>query len=201
MALGRVPSINAPFTLIGDNGAVMSKVALALTAIIAGLAAPGASAWAQGVCLQCDLPPGERGNGNDGNNGNGPMDLSVTSDINFGRIVVINTGNGQILMDPVTGAKVASGELQDLGGMAFSGHAVVSGKPFRSVRIEFPSSVTLSGGTGTTAQLTNLTTNLPAFPLIGSDGTLAFDFSGTLNTNSPGGGNLRGSFRIRVFYN
>lgn len=180
----------------------MARIPAITFAVFAAVACLQAvPAWAQGKCPQCDLPPGDRGNGNDGNNGNGPMNLSIQSDINFGRIVVINTGNGQILMDPATGAKMVSGELQDLGGMAFSGHAVISGKPFKSVRIEFPSTVTLSGGTGTTAQLTDLSTNLPAFPLIGSDGTLAFDFSGTLRTSSPGGGNLRGSFRIRVFYN
>lgn len=176
------------------NAAILLAAALATTAM-------PASVSAQGTCARCTLPPGDRGNGNDGNNGQGQVSLSIQSDIDFGRLVLIGSGVGQVLLDLQTGAKQTVGNINDLGGISFSGHAIVTGKPLKTINISFPASITMSDGTGAAAELTDFRTDLPPAPVLGASGTMEFHFTGTLRTSSPVGGNLRGRIPIRVAYN
>ncbi len=89
----------------------------------------------------------------------------------------------------------------DLGGMAVQGRGRITGTPQRAVRIDLPRQVTMSTPDGTSAELTDLVTNLPPFPLLDSAGTLEFTFGGQLNLKGHQGGNFRGRIPISVDYN
>ena len=174
-----------------------------------GLAVPmDAPLRAQGQCPNCDLPPGCRGNGN----GNGKakknraecltLDITIETDIDFGRLVLIGDGEGRVLLDLNTGEKRTTGEIDDLGGGSISGSARISGAPNQAIRVIMPTRVSMTDAGGATAELRNVVTNLPALPMLDIDGTLEFRFSGTLVTDAgtASGGKLRGRVPISVEY-
>ena len=170
---------------------------------------------AQGACPQCDVPPGCRGNGN-GNNGNGngkgrgnngrncqTLEISIESDIDFGRLVLLSGGgDGQVVLDLNTGQKRVIGSIDDLGGMAVSGRALITGAPRQTVRIDLPTDVVMRDPTGGTAEMRDMVTDLPALPMLDANGQLEFRFSGTLYTDGDSalGGKLRGRVPISVQY-
>ncbi len=160
-----------------------------------------------------------QGNGNGNGNGNGPaacnkpnpppnnphcrqIALSIESDIDFGRLVLLGTGIGQVWLDLATGERFVTGGLDDAGGMPVTGRAIVTGRPLEPIRIEFPDTVTMTDPSGGVATLRDFTTDLPSLPILDSTGQLEFRFSGTLHTdsNSPLGGRLRGRVPITVDY-
>ncbi len=184
-------------------------VALILASL--SLAVPAdAPLRAQGQCPNCDLPPGCRGNGNGNGNGNGrgnrtncqTLEITIETDIDFGRLVLIGDGIGRVLLDLNTGEKRTIGEIDDLGGMAVSGTARITGAPNEAIRVFLPSVVAMSDPAGGTAELREVTTNLPALPILDIDGQLEFRFAGTLVTSSDTarGGKLRGRVPISVEY-
>lgn len=185
----------------------------AFLALVAALLAmmPATPAVAQGVCSFCDTKPPPKGQGggrpsnNPGNgNGNGgnsqALDLSVETDIDFGRIVMIGGGSGTILLDLSTGQRITSGSIDDLGGLPMRGRAVISGGPMRVIRITMPDTVTMTDPTGGTAILRDIVTDLPALPVLDTNGQLEFHFTGTLVADPGAVGNLRGRIPIRVQY-
>ncbi len=164
---------------------------------------------AQGQCPNCDLPPGCRGNGNGNGNGRGngnrncqTLEITIETDIDFGRLVLIGDGIGRVLLDLNTGEKRTFGEIDDLGGMAVSGTARITGAPNEAIRVFLPSIVVMNDPAGGTAELREVVTNLPALPLLDIDGQLEFSFSGTLVTSAETarGGKLRGRVPISVEY-
>ncbi len=151
---------------------------------------------------------GAGGNGN-GNNGNGggnggsnQIALTIESDIDFGRLVMIGDGIGSVLIDLQTGNKTVIGNLDDLGGMAVQGRAIIQGTPLRTIRVNFPTSIIMRDPSGGEAELRDFVTDLSALPLLDSAGTLQFHFTGTLYTSTgiAIGGNLRGRVPIQVSY-
>lgn len=169
---------------------------------------PAQFAWAQGVCEQCDLPPGCRGNGNQNakNNKNlncDPLEINIQTDIDFGRIVLIGDGVGRVILDLESGNKISFGELGDLGGMAVKGEALITGAPGQTVQVIIPTEVSMRDPAGGEAQLRDFVTNLPVLAQLDSNGRLAFNFSATLYTDSETalGGNLRARIPISVQYN
>ncbi|MEL7446554.1 MAG: DUF4402 domain-containing protein [Pseudomonadota bacterium] len=164
---------------------------------------------AQGSCPQCDLPPGCRGNGNQNGNGNGNsgrncqlLEITIDSDIDFGRLVLTGDGEGQVLLDLNTGEKRTVGSIDDLGGMAISGRAFITGAPNEAVRINLPTTVNMRDPTGGSAEMRDVVTDLPALPVLDANGRLEFRFSGTLYTDATSsmGGKLRGRVPISVEY-
>ncbi|MFV0645991.1 MAG: DUF4402 domain-containing protein [Sphingomonadaceae bacterium] len=150
--------------------------------------------WAQGACPQCDLPPGERGNGRN------KAELKIETDLDFGRLVISGSGAGQVIIDMQTGQRITSGEIAELGGFPMAGHAIITGRPMRVVRVVFPDSVLMRNAIGGEATLRNFQTDLPAMPVLDAHGTLEFNFTGTLIANTPQGGDLRGRIPISVSY-
>lgn len=150
---------------------------------------------------------GGNGNGNNGNgNGNGGSNqiaLSIESEIDFGRMVMIGDGIGRVLIDLQTGNKTVFGNLNDLGGIAVQGRALITGTPMRPVIVNLPTSIVMTDPAGGQAELRDFTTDLPALPSLNSNGTLEFHFTGTLYTTSATalGGTLRGRVPIMVDYN
>ncbi len=183
-------------------------VRAALVAAALSLSIPALSpVRAQGACENCDLPPGCRGNGNQKpNRPNGRncqrVQITIESDVDFGRLVLLGKGEGRVLLDLDTGEKRLVGDIDDLGGVAVSGRAVITGAPLEEIRIDLPSEVALRDPTGGIAAMRDVVTNLPALPQLDSDGRLEFRFSGTLviEANTDGAGKLRGRVPISVQY-
>lgn len=184
----------------------------------AGGPAPWASstAVAQGNCPNCDLPPGCRGNGNNKdktNNGNGNgngngaancerLNLTIESDIDFGRIVLLGDGEGRVVLDLASGKKTLIGDVDDLGGMPFTGKATITGAPFQQILISLPDEVTMRDGQGGNARIRDFVMDVDAFPILDSYGQLEFSFSATLvlGADQQSAGNLRGRVPISVEY-
>ena len=162
---------------------------------------------AQGQCFECELPPGCRGTGNKKQNkpeceAVAPVDLAIESDVDFGRILIVGDGVGRVLIDLSSGSKTVFGGLEDFGGISVQGHAIVTGEPMRTIRVEFPTRITLSDPTGATAEMRDFATDLPPLIALDANGQLEFHFSGTLYTDAElaSGGNLRGRIPIVVEY-
>jgi hypothetical protein len=130
-----------------------------------------------------------------------PIDITIESGINFSRFALINHGDGEAEIDPVTGEKRARSNLLDLGGLAFEGKARVTGTPLQSVRIELPKSVTLTSPAGAEAELVDFVTDLTDSPMLDENGNLEFSFGAVLRTKKGKFGDFRGRFPIRVDYN
>ena len=180
---------------------------LALIAAAISIAIPSTPpVWAQGNCENCDLPPGCRGKGNQKPKPNGKncqrVQITIESDVDFGRLVLLGKGEGRVALDLDTGEKRLIGDIDDLGGIAVSGRAVITGAPMEEIRIDLPSEVTMRDPTGGRATMRDVVTNLPALPQLDLDGRLEFRFSGTLviNANTDGSGKLRGRVPISVQY-
>lgn len=173
---------------------------------------PATPVAAQGQCSFCDTNPPPRGegggrpnNGNGNGNGNGnnaPIALAIESDMNFGRLVMIGDGIGRVLVDLQTGAKTVVGNLDDLGGMAVQGRAIIRGTPLQTIRVDFPPSVIMRDPAGGQAELRDFVSDLGQLPRLDAAGTLEFRFTGTLYTDLAValGGNLRGRVPIQVAY-
>ena len=191
-----------------------AAILVALSLILAPLAAVPADAQ-------------RNGNGNGAGNGNGnggqppvcdrnmqvagknpncnlePVLLTVETDIDFGRLVLVGNGIGRVVLDLDSGTKLTFGGIDDLGGFAVKGRALVTGEPNRAVMIDLPNNVLMADPAGGTAELRDIVTNLTSLPLLDTNGQLTFEFSGTLytDTNTAVGGLLRGRIPISVQYN
>lgn len=130
-----------------------------------------------------------------------PLQVQVVSGLEFSKLALINKGDGEVELDPVTERKITRQNLIDLGGNAFKGRALVTGEPFEPVSIEMPSSVMLFSAGGAEAELTDFVTDLSDFPVLDESGKLEFAFGGRLLTRKAGTGTFRGRIPIRVDYN
>lgn len=182
----------------------MFRFAIFALAALAMLGTPASPARAQGSCENCDLPPGCRGKGNQKKLDKpecAAINITIETDLDFGRLVLIGTGVGSVMLDLTTGQKMTFGELNDLGGIPVEGSAVITGAPREPVFVIFPTQILMSDPTGATAELRDFTTDLPSLPILDQAGRFEFRFSGTIHTDSPIGGKLRGRIPISVQYN
>lgn len=129
------------------------------------------------------------------------IEIAIESDIDFGRMILLGTGAGQVWLDLSTGQRMFTGGLDSAGGMPVTGRAIINGTPLRPIRVELPGSITMSDPTGGTAILRDFRTDLPTLPLLDTTGRLEFRFSGTLHADGAvGGGRLRGRIPVTVSY-
>ena len=129
-----------------------------------------------------------------------PLDVEVDSGIVFNRLALAGHGQGQATIDPQTGQNQTQGNLVDLGGLSFQGHAKVTGEPYASVFVQMPSSVTLYSASGAKVELRDFSTNLLSLPVLDANGTLEFTFGARLESNEDQGGSFRGRIPIHVEY-
>ncbi|MDY7098264.1 MAG: DUF4402 domain-containing protein [Pseudomonadota bacterium] len=182
--------------------------AFALGIALASLSLPVANGLrAQGQCDNCDLPPGCRGKGNQkpknlGRRNCQTLSVTIDSDIDFGRVVVLRQGEGRVLLDLDTGERQVLGDIDDLGGVPITGRATVTGAPFEALRISLPNEVSMRDATGGQAKMAEFVTDLPALPTLDANGQLTFQFSGTLivTADTEASGKLRGRVPITVEY-
>lgn len=162
------------------------------------LAAVIAATPARAQCLLCDRPAAAASSAKpDGTDV--PLRLEISAQLDFSRIAT-GAGGGSVTLDPQTGARRLMGNLLDLGGMALTGEAVVTGAPGRAVRIYIPYAIDLEGDHGRSARVTDLATDLGPAPRLGSDGRLSFRFGGRLQVASDDDGNYRGRVPISAEY-
>ena len=187
----------------------ITLIVAAIGLLFPALTGAGADLRAQGNCPNCDLPPGCRGNGNTNGNGNGNknrncqrLTITIESDIDFGRMVLLGSGEGRVMLDLATGQKTLIGDLDDLGGMPITGRAVIVGAPFEQIVIDLPSEIPMRDPNGGDALVRDFVTDLDGFPRLDANGQLEFRFSGTLviQAETNASGNLRGRVPISVQY-
>lgn len=130
-----------------------------------------------------------------------PLAIEIATGLVFSRLAVAGQNGGSAAIDPQTGAKVTDHGLIDLGGSAVQGRGRISGTPGRAVRIDLPRSVTMTAPDGSSAVLTDLVTDLPAWPTLDGSGALEFSFGGRIEVRGSSGGNFRGRIPITVDYN
>lgn len=128
-----------------------------------------------------------------------PINIEIDTILDFSRIAYAR-GGGSVAIDARSGARSISGGLIGLGGVALKGVVRVTGDPGRRVRISLPSSVTLSSPDGTTAEVTDLRTDLSADPILDARGQLSFAFGGRLVVSGGASGDLRGRIAITADY-
>ncbi|MEM7781372.1 MAG: DUF4402 domain-containing protein [Pseudomonadota bacterium] len=167
----------------------------------------GTQARAQTNCTNCDLPPGCRGDGSENGIGNQTrncqqLNITIESDIDFGRVVLLGDGEAQVILDLSTGQKIVIGDGDDLGGMPITGKAMITGAPFEQVVIGLPGEVAMRDPSGGKARLRDIVTDLDGFPRLDANGQLEFHFSATLliDAETSASGNLRGRIPISVEY-
>jgi hypothetical protein len=153
---------------------------------------PSTPAFAQNTCSLCQGSAATTDQ---------PLEIEIFSDLVFSRMALTGNGQASAEIDAQTGRKSTQGGLIDLGGESVQGRGKITGTPGRAVRLTLPSSVTMTSATGGTAQLADFVTDLPAYPVLGADGTLEFSFGGRLRISGTVGGNLRGRVPITVDYN
>jgi hypothetical protein len=129
------------------------------------------------------------------------LTIEIGSGLTFSRLALTGKDGGSAAIDPQSGARSTEGGLVALGGMAVQGRARISGVPLRPVRIDLPRSVTMTTSTGGEAVLSDLTTDLPSWPVLDASGTLEFSFGGRLTVPPGASGRLRGRIPISVDYN
>ena len=186
--------------------------AAVLALAFAAAPTPLSPAYAQGNCPNCDLPPGCRGKGNNkdkGNNGNGRgkpgcerLEIIIESDLDFGRLVLLGDGESRVILDLSSGQKTIIGDADDLGGMPFTGRAIITGAAFQQVSIDLPSMVDMRDPNGGNAVIQDFVMDADPFSTLDSDGRLEVSFSGTLvlGAEQAGAGKLRGRVPISVEY-
>ena len=128
-----------------------------------------------------------------------PLRIDIETQLDMGRVAA-GAGGGEVALDPVTGARRLSGGVRDLGGFAVTGTVTVRGEPGAEVRVFLPASVDLESGSGGTARVTSLATDLDAAPRLGPDGRLVFRFGGRLQVAGRDDGNYRGRIPVTVEY-
>jgi len=129
-----------------------------------------------------------------------PLAIEIHSGLQFSRMALRGRVDGSAEIDPQTGAKRVDGNMIDLGGLSYQGHATVTGEPLRPVRIDLPHRVSLRSPDGAEAELTEFVTDLPPVAMLDENGRLEFSFGARLSSQGARGGNFRGRINIRVDY-
>ncbi|AYJ86628.1 DUF4402 domain-containing protein [Sphingomonas paeninsulae] len=127
------------------------------------------------------------------------LTIEIETALDFSRAAQSGRGSGSIAVDEHSGARSVNG-LIDLGGMALKGTVVLTGEPFRHVRISLPASIRLSASEGDGADVVDLRTDLSPDPALDASGSLKFSFGGRLIVSSHSSGDLRGRISIAADY-
>jgi hypothetical protein len=128
-----------------------------------------------------------------------PVRVTIIANLDFSRLTV-RDGGGGLVVDPITGAVSPRGSAASIGGMAFSGRALVEGEPNRAVRVLMPEEIVLTSSTGGNVRVRRIISSLSPAPRLGTDGRLEFTFGGELEVEGGASGEFRGRIAITVGY-
>lgn len=126
--------------------------------------------------------------------------IQVESNLEFGVAALGPEGGGSIAIDPRAELRAVSGGLIDLGGVAFSGVARLSGQPFRRVSIILPKTETLSAPNGAKAEISGFVANVPLNTSLDANGDLLVRFAGRFSVTTGQVGDFRGRVTIMAEY-
>lgn len=127
-----------------------------------------------------------------------PLRIEVETALDFSRAAQ-RGGGGTIRIDPQSGGRTVQG-LVDLGGVAVKGTVRLTGEPMRRIRVALPASAQLTASDGGTAEVVDLTSDLPLDAMLDAGGRLAFAFGGRLRVSAAVSGELRGRIPIVADY-
>lgn len=161
--------------------------------LAASLGAPGRAQNSAAPCRLCSADSAA----SQAARSNTPLRLEVQGRLEFDKIVFGGLGEAQVALSP-SGTATISGATSASGARAMPGSVLIRGEPGRAVRIDLPRQVQLFGEGSGSIRIERLVTDLPDFPLIGTDGTLSFRFGGDLRVSGDGDGAYRGSIDILV---
>ena len=128
-----------------------------------------------------------------------PLRIEIETALDMGRVAQ-GAGGGAVEVDPRSGVRRVAGALADLGGLALTGKATVTGTPFARVRIDLPTRVRLVSTSGDSAEVDHLQSSLPPSPTLDAEGRLSFTFGGKLVLKGGESGAFRGSVPISAEY-
>jgi hypothetical protein len=128
-----------------------------------------------------------------------PLNIQITTTLDFSKAALTGNGNGQIAVDPQTGGATKSGVVS-LGGYTAAGKVFLSGAPGRNIRVDLPKTVRMTSAGGGIIEIANMRTNLPSSPRLDANGQLSFTFGGELNISGKIYGKFRGRFPITAQY-
>ncbi len=154
-------------------------------------------ARAQEECILCNAAPGSAAE----RTGERPLQIEITTNLAFSRLALTGRGEPTVSIDPATGERRTSTGVVPLGGISFQGRARITGAPGRAVRIDMPRTIRMSSSTGGSAELSQIETDLPTWPVLDANGALEFSFGGEMRVEGTAGGVLRGQIPITVDYN
>lgn len=129
-----------------------------------------------------------------------PLQVEIRTQLDFSKAATGGSSGGRISIDPNNGSRQMAGDIVDLGGSALAGSAVVTGEPGRSIRIDLPMSILMSGSSGGAIEIRNLRTNLPPNAKLDGFGRLEFSFGGDLEIKGSVAGTFRGRIPITAEY-
>ena len=129
-----------------------------------------------------------------------PLQVEIRTQLDFSKAATAGTNGGRISIDPSNGSRQMAGDIVDLGGSALAGSAVVTGEPGRSVRVDMPMTIRMTGSLGGTIEISNLRTNLPPQSRLDNFGKLEFSFGGDLEIKGSVAGTFRGRIPITAEY-
>jgi Domain of unknown function (DUF4402) len=129
-----------------------------------------------------------------------PLQVEIRTQLDFSKAATAGTNGGRISIDPSNGSRQMAGDIVDLGGSALAGSAVVTGEPGRSVRVDMPMTIRMTGSLGGTIEISNLRTNLPPQSKLDGFGRLEFNFGGDLEIKGSVAGTFRGRIPITAEY-
>ncbi len=129
-----------------------------------------------------------------------PLQVEIRTQLDFSKAATSGSTGGKISINPNDGSRQLAGDIVDLGGSALAGSAVVTGEPGRSIVIDLPVSIRMSGSSGGAIHISNLRTNLPPNAKLDSFGRLEFNFGGDLEIKGSVAGTFRGRIPITAEY-
>jgi len=128
-----------------------------------------------------------------------PLRIEIETALDLGRVAQ-GAGGGAVELDPRTGTRRVAGALADLGGMALTGKATVTGTPFARIRVDLPARVRLQSTSGDVAEVVQMQSDLPPAPTLNEEGLLRFTFGGKMLLKGGERGTFRGSVPISAEY-
>lgn len=128
-----------------------------------------------------------------------PLTVAIETALDFSTAVHTSRGSGSIAIEARTGRRQMIG-LVALGGPALVGTVTITGEPFARIVIDMPRTIMLNSNLGATADVTEIRTDLPPHPSIGSDGRLVFTFGGRLTVRNEAAGDFRGRIPVSADY-
>ena len=129
-----------------------------------------------------------------------PLQVEIRTQLDFSKAASGGSDGGRISIDPNSGSRQVVGDVVDLGGSALAGSAVITGEPGRSIRVDLPMSIRMSGSSGGAIEIRNLRTNLPPNAKLDGFGRLEFSFGGDLEIKGSVAGTFRGRIPITAEY-